>query len=235
MDCHQARQKLNNCNWTVNCESGEIELLSHLENCSECRALARAEKSITSDLMLLRGCQSESDISVDSLREAVARANSKAGGERNQLANKKVPSARFRLGAVKRYAIAIAIMAFLITAFVPFNFREKIGYEITIAGVNKDLVEENQDITPLLQALGMQQDLASNLLDSLGNDRARLSLGECRETCSLHIRDLKSERDVKLVVKAIIELGCCQIEKIAPIFRDETSSLLKYAAKKLYS
>ena len=110
-----------------------------------------------------------------------------------------------------------------------------VGYEITIAGVDKDLVAQNQDITPLLQALGMQQDMASNLLDSLGSDRARLNIGECRETCLLRISDLKTERDVKLVVKAIIELGCCQIEKVAPVFRDETSSLLKYAAKKLYS
>jgi hypothetical protein len=234
MDCRQARQKLNNCNWIVSPAAGDSELLSHLESCPECRALARAENAINSDLTLLRGSQSESDISIESLRETIAGAGVTGKHGWNK-ANKKIPSAGFRFVVVKRYAFAIAIMAFLITAFVPFNFREKIGYEITIGGVDKDIIEENQDITPLLQALGMQQDLATTLLDSLGSDRARLYIGECRETCFLRISDLKTERDVRLVVKAIIELGCCQIEKVAPIFRDESSSLLKYAAKKLYS
>lgn len=235
MDCRQARQKLTDCNWIVSPESSDIELLSHLESCPQCRALARAENAISSDLTLLRGSQPDSNISMESLRETVANANVSGSHGHHKTANKKVPSAGFRFAVARRYAFAIAIAAFLIMAFVPFNFREKIGYEITIAGVDKDIVAENQDITPLLQALGMQQDLATNLLDSLGSDRARLYVGECRETCFLRISDLKTERDVKLVVKAIIELGCCQIEKIAPIFRDETSSLLKYAAKKLYS
>jgi hypothetical protein len=235
MDCRQARQKLTDCNWIVSPESGDTELLAHLESCPQCRALARAENAISSDLTLLRGSQPDSDISMESLRETVANASISGIYGHHKTANKKIPSAGFRFLVVKRYALAIAIVAFLILAFVPFNFREKIGYEITIGGVDKDIVAENQDITPLLQALGMQQDLATNLLDSLGTDRARLYIGECRETCFLRISDLKTERDVKLVVKAIIELGCCQIEKIAPIFRDETSSLLKYAAKKLYS
>ncbi|NLI16320.1 MAG: hypothetical protein GX409_08560, partial [candidate division Zixibacteria bacterium] len=56
-----------------------------------------------------------------------------------------------------------------------------------------------------------------------------------RETCYLTISDLKSEKDVAFVVKQIIDLGCCQIDKIAPIFRNESSSLLKHIARKLLS
>jgi hypothetical protein len=60
-------------------------------------------------------------------------------------------------------------------------------------------------------------------------------VGECLETCHLRISDLKTERDVRLVVEAIIQLGCCQIDNIAPIFRDESTSLLRLAARKLLS
>jgi hypothetical protein len=233
MNCRQARQKLNKYNWIIGSDNHDSELLSHLQNCSNCRALLKAECDLTADLAFLRQSQPENNLSLDSLKEMVVMANTKTSEK--QAVKKRVSSTAFRPGLVKKYVIAAAFVALLIFAFVPFNFKEKAGYEITIAGVDKDLVTDNQDITPLLQALGMEQGLATSLLDSLGTDRARLFLGECRETCSLRISELKSERDVRLVVKAIIELGCCQIEKIAPIFRDESSSLLKYAAKKLNS
>jgi hypothetical protein len=74
----------------------------------------------------------------------------------------------------------------------------------------------------------MEKGKASILLDSLGMSDIRLS-GECSETCRLTISDLKTERDVRLMVKAIIELGCCQIDKIAPIFRSESTSILRLA------
>ena len=232
MNCRQARQKLIDSDWVVNADSGNGELLSHLESCADCRTLLQAESAISGDIAQLRVMPPESNITVDSLREVIVSGN--YGTARNRPGSNKVPLAGHH-AVLKRYSIAFASLAFFIIAFVPINFKEKVGYEITIAGVDKDIVTENTDITPLLQALGMQQETASSLLDSLGSDRARLYLGECRETCQLHIGDLKTERDVKLVVKAIIELGCCQIEKIVPVFRDETSSLLKYAAKKLYS
>ena len=104
-----------------------------------------------------------------------------------------------------------------------------------IGGVEKSIALDNQQITSLLRALGMEKGKASTLLDSLGMSDIRLSVGECSETCRLTISDLKTERDVRLMVKAIIELGCCQIDKIAPIFRSESTSLLRLAARKLLS
>jgi hypothetical protein len=233
MNCRQAREKLSKYNWIILSDNPDSELLSHLQHCSDCRALLKAENDITADLSLLRQSQPESDFNLESLKKMTATANTKTNEK--QAVKKLVTSTIFRLGLVKKFVVAAAVVIFLVLAFVPFNFKEKVGYEITIGGVDKDLVTDNQDITPLLQALGMEQGLATSLLDSLGTDRARLFLGECRETCSLRISELRSERDVRLVVKAIIELGCCQIEKIAPIFRDESSSLLKYAARKLNS
>jgi hypothetical protein len=81
----------------------------------------------------------------------------------------------------------------------------------------------------------MEKGKASTLLDSLGTGEIHLSVGECSETCRLTISDLKTERDVRLMVKAIIDLGCCQIDNIAPIFRNESTSLLGLAARKLFS
>jgi hypothetical protein len=131
--------------------------------------------------------------------------------------------------------IASLVVLFGFVALVPFNFREKVGYEIAIDGVGKDIAMDNQKITTLFGALGMEQTRASTLLDSLGGRQIRFSVGECTETCRLTISDLKTERDVRLMVKAIIELGCCRIDDIIPVFHDESTSLLGLAARKLMS
>ena len=168
MNCRQARQKLNKYNWSISRDCRDSELLSHLDGCPDCRALLKAEKAIESDIVLLRGSQPENDIRIETLKEAVAKGSAIDNSARNQTVRNNVPSTGFRLALVRNYAIAAAVVAFLILAFVPFNFKEKVGYEITIGGVDKDLVEENQDITPLLQALGMEQATATNLLDYAG-------------------------------------------------------------------
>jgi hypothetical protein len=120
-------------------------------------------------------------------------------------------------------------------ALIPFNLRQQVGYEIAIAGVGKDVALNYDKANSLLDALGMGEDEATVLLDSLGVSQIQFSVGECSETCRLTISDLKTERDVRLMVKAIIDLGCCQIDKIAPIFRSESTSLLSLAARKLLS
>jgi len=132
-------------------------------------------------------------------------------------------------------ALIAAAAAVVLLAIVPFNVREKVGYEIAINGVGKDVALNQQKASSLLDALGMEKGEAESLLDSLGVEQIQFSVGECSETCKLTISDLKTERDVRLMVKAIIDLGCCQIDNIVPIFRRESTSLLGLAARKLLS
>lgn len=135
----------------------------------------------------------------------------------------------------RRLALIAAAAAVVLLAIVPFNVREKVGYEIAINGVGKDVALNQEKASSLLDALGMEKGEAESLLDSLGVKQIQFSVGECSETCKLTISDLKTERDVRLMVKAIIDLGCCQIDNIVPIFRRESTSLLGLAARKLLS
>lgn len=223
MLCHQARNRLNEHNWLHSKYGNDQELLEHLRKCSECLSLVQAEEALRNDVGVLRGTVPDSKLTISAVREKAetTRSHSVAPG---------------RL-ARRRYKLALGVVAVLVAflAFVPFNFKEKVGYEIAIAGVQKSVAMDNKKIMSLLDALGMEKDKASSLLDSLGKEEIRLSVGECSETCHLTISDIKTERDVRLVVKAIIDLGCCQIDDIIPIFRNQPTSLLRLAAKRLLS
>jgi hypothetical protein len=204
--------------------------MEHLGKCPKCYSLVQAEEALRNDLGVLREAKPDGDLLLDTIREKVeGSVEHDVRSFAHRLAIALVPNTRYKFAVV---AIAILI-GFL--AVVPFSFQEKIGYEIAIGGVEKSIALDNQQITSLLGALGMEKGKASTLLDSLGMSDIRLSVGECSETCRLTISDLKTERDVRLMVKAIIELGCCQIDNIAPIFRNESTSLLSLAARKLLS
>lgn len=134
-----------------------------------------------------------------------------------------------------RIAVVAVLAVFAVIALIPLNMSQKVGYQIAIDGVEREIALENPKITSLLGALGMEQEVATSLLDSLGMNQIHFTVGECTETCRLTIFDLKTERDVRLMVQAIIDLGCCRIDNVAPVFRNETMSLLGFATRKLLS
>lgn len=230
MQCREARNRLADHNWQVAAYSGDKELMTHLEGCVSCRSLVLAEQAIFSDIDRVRSNKPEHELTFATVKFA-AETKLRHGyhGKAGWLMNLLIGEKRYRL------AIGLALAVFGFLAFVPFNFREWAGYEIAIVGVDKTIAEDNTEITSLFCALGMEEDKTTALTDSLNVNEIRLNVGECSETCYLTISDLKTEKDVAFVVKKIIELGCCQIDKIAPIFRNESSSLLKHMTRKLLS
>jgi hypothetical protein len=231
MLCRKARKRLTDHNWQLDAISRDQELAEHLGKCRECQSLLAAEQAVTSDLESLRLESPNDELAFDRVKSEAEKRSSKSGigNAYDYILNWLFFERRFQISI----GVAVIIVGFM--ALVPFNFREKAGYEIAIAGVDKCIAEDNTEIGSLFYALGMEKDKTSTLKDSLDINEIRLNVGECRETCYLTISDLKSEKDVAFVVKKIIELGCCQIDKIVPVFRNESSSLLKHLTKKLLS
>ncbi len=65
----------------------------------------------------------------------------------------------------------VAVLAVVvIIALIPLNINQKVGYQIAIDGVEREIALENPKITSLLGALGMEQEVATTLLDSFGNE-----------------------------------------------------------------
>ncbi len=232
MRCSHARTRLERANWQYSAYCRDRELLEHLAACLECAALVRAEETIGRDFQALGEIQPTPGLSLNEIRLRIEGIGSPA----DQVDARRVSPRRLGTANLRpRLAILAAAAVIAALAIIPFNFREQVGYEIAIAGVGKDVALNYDKANSLLDALGMGKNEATNLLDSLGVEQIQFSVGECSETCRLTISDLKTERDVRLMVKAIIDLGCCQIDNIAPIFRRESTSLLGLAARKLLS
>lgn len=231
MLCQQARIRLADCKWQDALYGQDVELLEHLSSCHNCSSLLRAEQAINQHLAVVRRTVPASELSVSVLRTKIE-STDKRSSQTNalqRLIDAFIPNTRFRIAA------ATVLAAFAVIALIPLNFNQKIGYQIAIDGVERDIALENPKITSLLGALGMEQEEATSLLDSLGMNQIHFTVGECSETCRLTIFDLKTERDVNLMVQAIIDLGCCRIDNIAPVFRNESMSLLGLATRKLLS
>jgi hypothetical protein len=236
MLCHQARKRLNQYNWRESVYGQDKELTDHLALCHRCRSLVLAENTLRGDLATVRQEKSLYGPALNDLREKVETKQSRS------LETKPAFGSFLKKGAVyllpnTRYKFITTVVAVVVAiiALYPINAREKVGYEIGILGVDREIALDNHEIISLLDALGMEKGKASNLFDSTESRAIQLSVGECLETCHLKISDLKTEKDVQRLVRAIIELGCCQIDNINPIFRNQSTSLLRLAAQKLFS
>ena len=227
MNCKQAQKRLDKAKWQISACKNDRELLEHLRNCPHCSALARAEKDILADLEIVREALPEGEFSLSRVRKIADRSDT--------LPRFHEMERSFRKHGFIKPAMAMAFVVLVIISLIPFKYQEKVGYEISISGVDRNIAQDSHGIYPLLDALGMDKDKAMTLLDSIGKNEIDLKIGECSETCHLSISDLKTERDVQLIIKAIIDLGCCEIDNVLPIYRDRSTNLLRRATQKLFS
>ncbi len=220
MLCFKAQERLIKYNWDKTVFAKDADLMEHLEKCRNCQNLLLAEKSIVANLSEFKQTKPPQGLAFGAFQQ-------KLENIKNQF------SPRYKLRP--KYIIGFASILLLLLAFIPFNITETIGYEVAISGIDRNIALNNQEIPSLLDALGMEPNKVDLLLNSMEQKVIYLSVGDCEETCDLKISDLKTERDARLVIKAIIELGCCEIEKLMPIIRNESTNLLKQTAKQLFS
>ena len=111
-------------------------------------------------------------------------------------------------------AIAVVVLAFL--TLVPFKFERAVGYEVAVAGVDKDLALDNDRVIALLKVLGMED--------------AKVDVLGCEATCSLIVRELDSQEDANLVVAAFSSGGETTLEfEVIEVLQEESGSLLEQA------
>jgi len=225
MRCRQVQKILSKANWNPESNGKDSEFSRHLESCLRCSALVRAELDLRNGIGIFGKIEPERKLSLESLKLKVEQSGSIAPEQ----------SRHNSAHIIRKAAISFVVIAFITLTLIPFNFRDKVGYGISISGVDANIAMESKGVVPLLGALGMENEKAMDLMNSLEKKEVHLKVGECTETCHLKISDLKTEKDVQLIIRAIIELGCCEIDDVFPIFHDESSSLLGRATKKLFS
>ncbi len=210
MRCAQARQRLT----ALHGDAGDDrELIRHLRICADCAAFARAERALGRDLAAVAADEGRDDMPLSVVRSRVE-------ARRHNLAHPKFKEVSLMSAALRQikrrptlsFSMAALVVILLAATLIPFSFTRTIGYEVAIAGVDRELAVDTVKVNTLLTALGVRD--------------AAVALGDCDTTCVLKISSLKSEDDVELVTTAFAELGDFDCEGVRVICDTVAGTLL---------
>jgi len=213
MNCHEARQKITESDQARFDPNRDKELLEHIRSCNKCAELVQAEMSLRRDFDANKGENSEGGLSFQYLKtrvECIVDSGSKQRYEEigfmDKLINKVTKRPRLGLSL----GLFVILLAFV--TLVPFKFEQTLGYEVAIAGVDKDLALDNDKVQMLFVKLGL--------------DDAKFDVSDCEAVCNMTISELRSEEDVQIVVAAFDEIGNCTLEEVSEVFDNHSAPLI---------
>jgi hypothetical protein len=219
MRCSEARQRL--IESLARASADDRELRQHLLTCSDCAAFARAEQALRRDLAMSAKHDSTGGVPLSVLKDRVeARTASAVNRSPQEDSIMRAVLSQFKQRPRLSFTLGVMVVVLIMATLIPFSFEHTSGYEVAIAGVDKDLAMDDQKVNELLVALGM--------------DGADVNVGDCEETCILKISDLKSQGDVQVVVAAFNEMGDCELKEITEIAGVESNTLLGEARKMIF-
>ncbi len=213
MRCNEIRRRINDKNSNL---VPDKDLQNHISTCPKCAAMVQAELDLRKSFM---AASVADDLETIPWSIEKARVEAEADHIKQRQAKgfniMKTISKQFTLRPKLSLSLCMGLAVLLLITLIPFKIERSIGYEVAIAGVNKDLAMDSEKITELLKAIGC-------------ND-ATFDLGDCKVTCDLKISELKSEDDVKMVVAAFDKMGNCVVEDISTVEGKASWNLIKHA------
>jgi len=213
MRCAEARRRITARRGAVD---DDRELARHLNKCAACAAFARAERALNHDLAMADYGPDIDDMPLSVIRSRVETRERKLTRKNA----KEIPIMSAALKQLKRrpalgLSMMIACAVLVVGTLVPFSFESTVGYEVAIAGVDRELAVDTEKVNRLLTALGVEN--------------ADITVGDCEKTCVLKISELKTEGEVKLVTTAFDELGDFECETFVLKSDGESETLLDKA------
>ena len=214
MRCRQAQSRIIEHEKSGTDPTKDRSLMDHLGDCPVC-----AEELDAADLLgrLLRraGEDDTTDITplVAARRTIEARAQTTAGRPSVlQRIGAALSGRVFRRPARLGYALVVVGLLLAVT-LIPFRYHQTVGYAVAFAGVEKELVEDNETICDILYDLG----LFEADVDVLG----------CDTTCNVRVIALRSLEEARMVVTAFNQVeNCCSSSDIMPVRVDRSGSHL---------
>jgi len=191
MRCAQARQRLTASHGDA---GDDHELIRHLQTCADCAAFARAERALSRDLAAVAADEGLDDMPLSDIRSRVeARLRELAHPKFKEVFLMSAALRQIKRRPTLSFSMAALVIVLFVATLVPFSFTRTVGYEVAIAGVDRELAVDTVKVSTLLNALGVKD--------------AAVTVGDCDTTCVLKISALQSEDDVDLITTAFAELG----------------------------
>ena len=222
MRCHEARKRLIETGGMFSDSDEDRRLLEHLRQCSACAELARAEQMLNRDFEAAQIDDNTDGLPFEDLK---AQAEKRAGIALSHR-NKEISFMDKLTGQLRKrprlgISVALAIVLLITLTVIPFRIEHTIGYEVAIAGVDKDLALDPNKIDVLLDVLGLED--------------ANFEVGDCSTTCVVRISDLKSQDDLNYVIAAFDEIGNCSLEEVSEVSGNEPITILKHVKASVLS
>ncbi len=210
MRCRQVRNRLNESARADSKRTLDKEILEHLQSCQECARQAQAAAELRR--AFVDNCQSDH---IDRITWAQLQSQVEAQANLSQPnQSKETPLMSTLKSQLKRrpklsLGLAVTAVALLAMTLIPLKFDRTIGFEVAVAGVDRDLAFNTEKINEMLSKLG----LAEVAVDVTG----------CEKTCNLIITQLKSEGDAQLVAAAFGNLANSDCRVLVEVISESTT------------
>lgn len=212
MRCNEARKRIADLNKKISSGSIDDEIKRHIQSCPDCALFFQAERTINRDLETIVAADDNDGMSVAEMRN---RVESIAAMDRSKKPEefKFMSAIKKQLWARPRLSISLGtvIILLIFSTLIPIKMDRTIGYEVAVAGVDKNLAMDERKITELFIALGMEH--------------VEYKVDGCEATCEMTISDLKTDMEKQLIIMALYELGNCVVKEVKEISEDESTSI----------
>jgi hypothetical protein len=219
MRCRQVKHRLSQYEKSGGDPLKDQPLADHLKSCRHCAEEASAAKLLTR-LLRSAGEADEADIRpLDAARRRIEASGAVNVG-RESIVRRILDalSGTGRRQSIRLAYPAVVLALLLVVTLVPFRYHRTVGYAVAFAGVEKELVEDNEIVCDLLYDLGLWE----ADVDVLG----------CDTTCNVQVVSLKSLEEARMVVSALNQVeSCCASSNIIPVREGTSASLLERASR----
>jgi len=217
MRCRQAENRLSEARPDGFGFSDDRELMDHLRNCPACAKQAKAAQLLKADFEAMSIGDEVDSIPLSVLRTRVE-AQARSAGQPDE---KELNIMAFLTNQIRkrsRLSVSIAVVAAVLAVgtLIPFSYENTVGYEVALAGVDRNVALNEFKIQEMLSKLGI--------------DHAVINATDCEATCNVNISDLKSQGDVQLVVEAFKNVDeLVELHEVRKIVGEESGSLAHQA------
>jgi hypothetical protein len=194
MRCREAKLRL-----TVMAETGQDltadkQLSQHLGHCADCARLANAARDLR---QTFAAGQIPDEVDQIGWAELQRRVETRVAPTRQhqpkEISFMSTLRKQFKLRPRLSVSLAAAIVVLLAATLIPLKFDRAVGFEVAVAGVDRDLA--------------LNQEKLDELLERLGLENVTINIQGCEATCNLLVSDLESQNDANMIRLAFEAIG----------------------------
>lgn len=215
MHCDQVKRRLNEHDLAGTDPSKDPSLVDHLQSCVRCSDDARTAGLLT---QVLKRVSDDDTAAIRPFLEARRKVEAQAVSTGGRTTGSDRSRSGFSVGRWLRPArvvyASVALAALLVVTLIPFQYDQTVGYAVSFAGVERELVRDNELICDMLYDLGLVE--------------ADVDLLGCDTTCAIQVLELRTIEEAHLVVNALAQINRAALSSdIIPVRKGASASLLE--------